>query len=141
MIDSSMTALQQSFGLGAGAVGLGYVLATVFTTVALDVTGIAAATMLFATSFFILPYKRRRAIENFRAKTEGLRAELRRAFESKSAEEIDRAVDDVRGTLEPYTRFVRGERAKVEERGSALGKIRERLDMLKREIESLVLAR
>src|ERR671912_47527 len=57
VIAASMTALQQSFGLGAGAVGLGYVLATIFTTVALDVTGIAAATLLFATSFFILPYK------------------------------------------------------------------------------------
>jgi len=141
VINSSMTALQQSFGLGAGAVGLGYVLATIFTTVALDVTGIAAATVLFATSFFILPYKRRRAIENFRAKTEALRTELRRAFESKSAEEIDRAVDNVSGTLEPYTRFVRGERAKVEKRSSNLSGIRERLGVLKREIEGLVQAR
>ena len=141
VINSSMTALQQSFGLGAGAVGLGYVLATIFTTVALDVTGIAAATLLFATSFFILPYKRRRAIDAFRAKTEGLRVELRRAFEGKSAEEIERAVDNVRGTLEPYTRFVRSERAKVEERSSALSRIREGLDVLKREIERLVLVR
>jgi hypothetical protein len=63
VINSSMTALQQSFGLGAGAVGLGYVLATIFTTVALDVTGIAAVTLLFTASFFILPYKRKRAKE------------------------------------------------------------------------------
>ena len=34
--------------LGAGAVGLGYVLATAFTSVALDVTGVAAAALLFA---------------------------------------------------------------------------------------------
>ena len=141
VINSSITALQQSFGLGAGAVGLGYVLATIFTTVALDVTGIAAATLLFATSFFILPYKRKRAIDNFRSKTEELRGEMRRVFESKSAEEIERAVDNVRGTLEPYTRFVRSERAKVEDRASTLGRIHERLQVLKREIEVLVLVR
>ncbi|MDQ3684287.1 MAG: dynamin family protein [Acidobacteriota bacterium] len=141
VINSSLTALQQSFGLGAGAVGLGYVLATIFTTVALDVTGIAAATALFAASFFILPYKRKRAIEEFRAKTETLRADLRRAFEGKSSEEIDRAVDNVRGALEPYTRFVRSERAKVEERSSILAKARERLMVLKREIESVLAAR
>jgi hypothetical protein len=141
VINDSLTALQQSFGLGAGAVGLGYVLATIFTTVALDVTGIAAATALFAASFFILPYKRKRAIEEFRAKTESLRSDLRRAFESKSSEEIERAVDNVRGALEPYTRFVRSERAKVEERASILAKSRERLMMLKREIESILLAR
>ena len=141
VITSAMSALQQSFGLGAGAVGLGYVLATIFTTVALDVTGIAAATLLFATSFFILPYKRRRAIEEFQTKTEKLRTELRRALESKSKEEIDRAVDNVRGALEPYTRFVRTERAKVEERASLLAATRERLLVLKREIEIIVAAR
>ncbi len=138
VINSSMTALQQSFGLGAGAVGLGYVLATVFTTVALDVTGIAAATLLFATSFFILPYKRKRAIEAFRAKTEGLRAEMQRVFEGKSAEEIERAVDNVRGAVEPYTRFVRTEHAKVEGRASLLSATRERLQVLTREIEALL---
>ncbi len=141
VIHSSMAALQQSFGLGAGALGLGYVLATIFTTVALDVTGIAAATLLFAASFFILPYKRKRAVENFRSKVEELRAEMRRVFENKSAEEIERAVDNVRGTLEPYTRFVRSERAKVEERSATLGEARERLHVLKREIETLVTLR
>jgi len=138
VIAASMTALQQSFGLGAGAVGLGYVLATIFTTVALDVTGIAAATLLFATSFFILPYKRRRAIDAFRSKTEGLRVELRGALEGKSAEEIERAVENVRGALEPYTRFVRSEWAKVEERSSTLDKLIERLGVLKSEIGALV---
>ena len=141
VISSSMTALQQSFGLGAGAVGLGYVLATIFTTVALDVTGIAAATLLFTASFLILPYKRKRAKEEFRLKTETLRAEMRRAFESKSAEEIERAVDNVRGALEPYIRFVRSEHTKVKERASTLNGIRERLRLLKHEIESLVLVR
>lgn len=139
IIQTSMSALQQSFGLGAGAVGLGYVLATIFTTVTLDVTGITAATMLFTASFFILPYKRKRAIEEFKNKIEKLRTEMQTVFESKSADEIDRAVENVRGALEPYTRFVRTERAKVEERSTALAQIRERFQTLKREIESLKL--
>jgi small GTP-binding protein len=138
VISSSMSAMQQSFGLGAGAVGLGYVLATIFTTVALDVTGIAAATLLFTTSFLILPYKRKRAMEEFRSKTETLRAEMRRAFENKSTEEIERAIDNVRGALEPYIRFVRSEHTKVKERASILNEIRDRVRVLKHEIESLV---
>jgi hypothetical protein len=117
------------------------VLATIFTTVALDVTGIAAATVLFTASFLILPYKRKRAKEQFRLKTETLRTEMRRAFESKSAEEIERAVDNVRGALDPYVRFVRSEHIKVKERASTLDAIRERLRLLKHEIESLVLIR
>ena len=114
VIDGAMSAIQQSVGLGAGAVGLGYVLATAFTTVALDVTGVAAAAVLFSASFFILPYKRKRAIEEFRSKTEKLRAELRAVFEAESNREIDRAVENVRSAIEPYTRFVRSERSKVE---------------------------
>ncbi len=47
-------------------------------------------------------------------------------------------MDNVHGALEPYTRFVRGERAKVEERASILANTRERLAVLKREIESVV---
>lgn len=138
IIGSSMTALHQSFGLGAGAVGLGYVLATAFTTVALDVTGIAAATLLFTASFFILPYKRKRAIEELRSKVEKLREEMKTVFENKSLEEIDRAVENVRGALDPYTRFVKSEQTKLSERSSRLTEIIERLKMLKREIENLV---
>lgn len=141
VINSALNALQQSFGLGASAVGLGYFLATAFTTAALDVTGVAAATVLFAASFFILPYKRKRAIEELRTKTEALRADLRRAFERESSREIDRAVDNVRGALEPYTRFVRSERTIVEERAGILANNRERLLVLKRDIESIVTSR
>jgi small GTP-binding protein len=137
VIGSSLTALQQSFGLGAGAVGLGYVLASVFTTALLDVTGITAATLLFTASFFILPYKRKRAIEEFRSKVEKLREEMRSVFEDKSADEINRAVEKIEEALEPYTRFVRSERSKIEERSANLSAIADRLTRLRREIEIL----
>jgi small GTP-binding protein len=135
VVDNAMGALQQSVGLGAGALGLGYLLATVFTTAALDVTGVTAAAALFAASFFILPYKRRRAIEDFKEKTGKLRESLRRALETEAHKEIDRSIDRVRETMEPYTRFVRGERTRIEQRAAVLADARERLAVLKREIE------
>jgi small GTP-binding protein len=138
VIDSAISGLQQSVGLGASAVGLGYVLATAFTSVALDVTGIAAAAVLFAASFFVLPYKRRRAIDQFRAKTERLRLDLRGALTVASNREIDAAVDNVRTALEPYTRYVGAEHATVERRAGELAHLRERLAILRRDIESVV---
>lgn len=138
VIDSALTGFKQSVGLGAGAVGLGYVVATAFSSMAVDVTGVTAAAMLFAASFFVLPYKRQRAIDNFKARTERVRAELRRAFEAESGREIDRAVESVRSALEPYTRFVRAERAKIEERAAELAELRRGLAVLRREIESAV---
>lgn len=137
VINSSMTALGQSFGLGAGALGLGYVLASIFTTVALDVTGIAAATALFITSFFILPYKRKRAIEEFKSKLENLRKEMGDVLKSKSDDEINRSVENVRDALAPYIRFVRAERDKIEARVSILDQILERLKELTREVKNL----
>jgi hypothetical protein len=138
VIDSAISGLQQSVGLGASAVGLGYVLATAFTSVALDVTGIAAAAVLFAASFFVLPYKRRRAVDQFREKTERLRLELRGALTVASTREIDRAVENVRSALEPYTRYVGAEHATVERRAGELARLRERLAILRRDIESVV---
>lgn len=136
VIDGAMSAITQSLGLGAASVGLGYVLATAFTTVALDVTGVTAAALLFAASFFILPYKRGRAIEAFRQKTERMRSDLRRAFEVESNKEIDRAVENVRSALEPYTRYVRAEREKVEARAVELERVREQIAVLRRDVEA-----
>ena len=137
VIDSSIGALQQSFGLGAGAIGLGYVLASIFTTVALDVTGIAAATALFVTSFFILPYKRKRAVEEFRRKVESLRAEMTGVLKAKADEEIGGSVEKVAEAIAPYTRFVRAERTKVEERTASLERILEKLAELTRAVKNL----
>ena len=67
-----------------------------------------------------------------------MRADLRQALETEANREIDRSVEKVRGALEPYTRFVRGERAKVEERAAVLTQARERLLMLKREVENII---
>lgn len=137
VINSSISALQQSFGLGAGALGLGYVMVSIFTTAALDVTGITAATALFVASFFILPYKRKRAVEEFRSKVENLRKEMTDVLESKSADEISRSVENVRGAIGPYVRFVRAERVKIEERTAALDRILEKLRGLAREVKNL----
>lgn len=140
VIGSAMGAIGQSFGLGAGAVGLGYILATAFSTVVLDVTGVAAATLLFTASFFILPYKRKRAVDEFRSKTERLREELRKSFEAESNNEINRAVDNVREAIAPYIRFVRAERAKVEEGLNTLNNINQQLAVLRQEIMSVTSA-
>jgi ElaB/YqjD/DUF883 family membrane-anchored ribosome-binding protein len=84
-----------------------------------------------------LPYKRKRAIEEFRSKVEKLREEMRSVFEDKSADEINRAVEKIEEALEPYTRFVRSERSKIEERSANLSAIADRLTRLRREIEIL----
>jgi small GTP-binding protein len=115
IIDNAMRAVLHSFGLGAGALGLGYLLTTAVSSTAVDVTGLTAATMLLVTSFLILPYKRSKAKTEFQNRIEELRKHLRDSLERESTTEIDRMLRGITGAFEPYQRFYAAESAKIEE--------------------------
>jgi len=123
LIDTSMQAVFQSFGLGAGALGLGYLFTTAFSSVALDVTGLTAATMLLVTSFLILPYKRSKAKTEFQRRIEELRGQLREALGRESSSEVDRMIRHISGSFDPYRRFYARESEKVEGFATKLGEI------------------
>lgn len=114
IIDHAMRAVLQSFGIGAGALGLGYLLTTAVSSTAIDVTGLTAATMLLVTSFLILPYKRTKAKEEFKRRIEELRTQLRDALDRESTTEIDRMVRGIKSAFEPYQRFHAAESEKIE---------------------------
>jgi small GTP-binding protein len=123
IIDNAMRAVLHSFGLGAGALGLGYLLTTVVTSTAVDVTGLTAATMLLVTSFLILPYKRSKAKEEFTRRIEELRGQLRDSLDRESTTEIDRMLLGITSAFEPYQRFYAAEVDKVERFAAKLTKI------------------
>jgi small GTP-binding protein len=123
IIDNAMRAVLHSFGLGAGALGLGYLLTTAVSSTAVDVTGLTAATMLLVTSFLILPYKRSKAKEEFRRRIEELRTHLQESLDRESSIEIDRMLRGITGAFEPYQRFYAAESEKIERFAEKLTKI------------------
>jgi small GTP-binding protein len=123
IIDNAMRAVLHSFGLGAGALGLGYLLTTAVSSTAVDVTGLTAATMLLVTSFLILPYKRSKAKDEFRRRIEELRTHLKESLDRESATEIDRMLRNITAAFEPYQRFYTAESEKIERFAEKLGKI------------------
>lgn len=114
IIDSAMRGVFHSVGLGVGALGLGYLFTTAITSMALDVTGLTAATMLLVASLLILPYKRGKAKAEFRERIEQLRSQIGEALTRESSVEIDRMIRGIRGAFEPYERFYATESDKVE---------------------------
>jgi small GTP-binding protein len=114
IIDGAMRGVFHSVGLGVGALGLGYVFTTAVSSMALDVTGLTAATMLLVASLLILPYKRGKAKTEFRERIEQLRSQIRDALTRESTAEIDRMVRGIEGAFEPYERFYSTESEKVE---------------------------
>jgi small GTP-binding protein len=123
IIDNAMRAVLHSFGLGAGALGLGYLLTTAVSSTAVDVTGLTAATMLLVTSFLILPYKRTKAKEEFRRRIEELRTHLKDSMDRESTVEIDRMLRNITSAFEPYQRFYDAESEKIETFATKLTKI------------------
>ena len=137
IIDTAMRAVLHSFGLGAGALGLGYLLTTAVTSTAVDVTGLTAATMLLVTSFLILPYKRSKAKEEFKRRIEELRTQLREALDRESTTEVDRMIRGVTTAFEPYQRFYAAESDKIERFATKLGTIETEARAITGEIDAL----
>jgi small GTP-binding protein len=134
IIDGAMRGVFHSLGLGVGALGLGYLFTTAVSSMALDVTGLTAATMLLVASLLILPYKRGKAKAEFRERIEELRSQIRDALTRESSVEIDRMIRGIRGAFEPYERFYAAESEKIERFASGLRAVEDEA----REISSAV---
>ncbi len=127
-------AVAQTAASGAGALGIGALVVTLFTTRFLDVTGLIAAAVLAGYGLFVLPNRRRKAREEFRRKTETLRERLAEVVRRQFDTEIERSVERMREAIAPYTRFVRTEHARMTEARSALSEITTEAEALRAEI-------
>jgi hypothetical protein len=125
------TAVAQTALLEAGAVGLGTIVSIAVLSSSLDITGMLAAGTLAIVGFFVIPFKRRKAKEDFKAKMLALRTKLLDAlttqFNNESASAIARLKDGVR----PYTRYVRSERERLEKAEANLSELRQSLSALR----------
>ncbi len=97
-----------------GAVGLGALVVAAASTVAVDVTGILAASLLAGLGLFVLPNKRRQARRDFHAKAEELEQRLVEVMREQFEHELARSIDRVREAIAPYTRFVRAQSEHLE---------------------------
>jgi small GTP-binding protein len=109
LADGARNAVAAAAAVGAGALGLGTVVALAASTVAADVTGLILASVMAAIGFFILPAKRRRAKMEMREKIAAVRARLSNALREQFQKEIQRSADRIREGIAPYSRFVRAE--------------------------------
>lgn len=105
----AQNAVAISAAVEVGAVGLGALITTLATTMAADVTGIVAASLVAALGLFIIPAKRRQAKNELHFKLAKLRSELIQSLRSEFEKEIERSLLRMSEAIGPYTRFVRAE--------------------------------
>lgn len=121
-----------------GAVGLGAAVVAAATTALADFTGILAATMIAALGLVILPAKRRRAQEQFHARTDELRTRLMATLREQFASELGRSLARIGEAVAPYTRFVRAEAERMEAIRGELLAIQGESDRIRYAIDALV---
>jgi small GTP-binding protein len=112
--------IAQTFGVNVLAIGLGAVLVTVFTTAALDVSGVLTATLLAIAGWLILPARRRALIRDLEATVAKLNADLAELLSSDFRQQLRRYETQLLEVVQPYDRFLETEGAKLEQASSEL---------------------
>jgi small GTP-binding protein len=120
--ESVKEAVMSAFGVNVLAIGLGGILLTVFTTAALDVTGVLTATVFAIAGWLLIPARRRRLIKDFETKVEKLNEDLAALIKATFDDQLGRYERQLLEVIAPYERFLETERAKLE---GALGELRE----------------
>ncbi len=114
IVDSVKAAVAQAFGVNVLAIGLGALFVTVFTTAALDVTGVLTATIFAIAGWLIIPARRRQLINDFETKIAKLNEDLSALLRAKFEEQSKRYENQLLEVIAPYDRFLETEKARLE---------------------------
>jgi hypothetical protein len=134
VVESMREAVTHAFGVNVLALGLGAVLVAVFTTAALDVTGVLTATLFAIAGWFIIPARRRQLIRDLEEKIAKLGADLSALLSAKFQEQLARYEQQLLEVIQPYERFLETERAKLERAHEELAGAGREVDALEQRI-------
>jgi len=124
------SAVAQTALLEAGAVGLGALVTAAVLSSSLDVTGVLAAGTLAILGFFVIPYKRKQAKDNFKEKMTDLRTRLLDTLTTQFTRESQNAVRRLKEDITPYIRYVGAERDRIDKSETVLAGLRQKLSSL-----------
>ena len=137
IVESMREAVTHAFGINVLAVGLGAVVMAVFTTAALDVTGLLTATLFAVAGWLLIPARRKRLIRELEEKIAKLSADLSALLAAKFDEQLRRYEAEMLDVIQPYERFLAAEREKLERGITALGgALQEAMTIERRVIET-----
>ena len=134
VVESMREAVTTAFGVNVLAVGLGAMMLAVFTTVALDVTGILTATMFAVAGWLVIPHRRRQLVHDLEEKIAKLSADLSALLSAKFQEQLARYEQQLLEVVQPYERFLGTEQGKLEQAIRAVSEARGEVGALERQI-------
>jgi len=120
IVTSVKEAVMSAFGVNVLAIGLGGIFLAVFTTAALDFTGVLTATLFAIAGWLIIPARRRQLIHDFETKISTLNDDLAALLRATFEEQLTRYERQLLEVLAPYERFLDTERKKLDSGLTAL---------------------
>ena len=134
VVESMREAVTHAFGINVLAVGLGAVVMAVFTTAALDITGLLTATLFAVAGWLLIPARRRRLIKELEEKIATLSTDLSALLSTKFNEQLQRYEQELLDVIQPYERFLTAEREKLERGLGALRGAQQETTTLERRV-------
>ena len=131
----AQNAVAASLAVEIGAVGLGALITALATTMAADITGIVAASVVAVLGLFIIPSQRRRAKRDLHTRLENLRSNLIGVLRKEFEKEMGRSMKRIEEAIAPYSRFVRAETAQADEVMSEMKSAKLEIEELRTTIE------
>jgi len=132
------TAVAQTALLEVGAVGLGTLVSAAVLSSSLDITGILAAGTMAILGFFVIPYKRKQAKDNFKEKMTSLRTRLLDTLTNQFTKESQSAITRLKDGVLPYVRYVRAERERIDKGQTIIAGLRQRLSALRARSQAML---
>ena len=118
-----------------GAIGVGAILVSIFSTLFLDITGILASGALVTAGFFILPRKRKQAKEAFDQRIHELIDDLKRNISRQFDDYMHVTFEQITDTISPVDRFCRAEHDQLTVTATELTELITTLDQLQSTIK------
>ena len=132
------TAVAQTALLEAGAVGLGTLLSIAVLSSSVDITGVLAASTMAVLGFFVIPYKRKQAKDNFKVKMQVLRTKLVEALTKQFKDERETVIARLKDGVAPYTRYINSELERIDTAESTLADLKQKLSALRARAQTVL---
>lgn len=135
--EGAQNAVAAAAAIEVGAVGLGTLIAVLASSLAADVTGILVASAVAVLGLFVIPAKRRKANLELTKKIKMLREQLVSTLNTQFNHEMDRSLERINAAIAPYTRFVRSEKASLDQVNEELNQLQIHLLNLDKQIKQM----
>eukprot|EP00455_Lapot_gusevi_P005350 TRINITY_DN12284_c0_g1_i3.p1 TRINITY_DN12284_c0_g1~~TRINITY_DN12284_c0_g1_i3.p1 ORF type:complete len:355 (-),score=80.50 TRINITY_DN12284_c0_g1_i3:100-1164(-) len=119
-------------------VGAASVTAVALTTSLLHFTAFAGAGLMAVAGLYVLPYQRSRIQKQLKHQVHALRKQVDEALNRHLDRELDATVQHINDSLGPYSRYIRGQEARLKELSTNLNNLQSQFQNLRTSIRSTI---